>query len=119
MGRILEVILKSKLSDKKIYSLCKDYFLKENCKLVEEKPHTLLTFKGGSHFWTYVLGTSRWEKAIKNITVSIGSKKRERMVKIKYEVSWLVSIRSKEAAARKELHRLTKLLKAKITRIYH
>ncbi len=119
MGRTLEVILKSKLSEKRIYSLCKDYFLKQNCELIEEKPYALLTFRGGSHFWTYALATIRWEKALKTFTISIGSNTRERTVKIKYEVSWMVSIRSKDAAAGRELYNLSKLLKAKITRIYH
>jgi len=119
MGRTLEVTLKSRLSDKRIYSLCKDYFLKQNCKLIEEKPYTMLTFRGGSHFWTYALATIRWEKALKTFTISIGSNARERTVKIKYEVSWMVSIRSKDAAAGRELFNLSKLLKAKITNIYH
>jgi len=119
MGRVLEVTLKSGLSNKRVYNICKDYFLKGNCDLIEERPYSVLAFKGGSRFWTYVLGTSRWEKAVKDIKISISSKRKESIVKIRYDVSWLTSISLKERAAGRELYRLSKLLKAEITGIHH
>jgi len=74
-------------------------------------------FEAGSKFYTYVMGTMRWEKALRKVMVELVPTEKGSNAQITYDVSWLTSIPSIVKASRLEIARLKKEIKPMDIRI--
>ena len=117
MGRRYRLLFITGLPIQKFYKKIKDFYLGEGYKLLEERQPSYLVFEAGSKFYTYVMGTMRWEKALRKVMIELTPTEEGSNAQIIYEVSWLTSIPSIVKASRLEVARLKKRIKPKDIRI--
>ncbi len=112
MGKELLVVLESGKELDEVRKICKDFFLSQEYEVVGEAPE-LLVLKGGDFLWT-VLGTYRWHKILKTLTVSFRKMENKVSIKLNYDVSRLATVFSLVKTAKAEVEALKKKLDAKI-----
>jgi len=115
VGRKLRLLLKSEETKiEKLYDMCKTFFESRGYKLIDEKPYEKLVFKGGSKFFTYIIGTHRWSKALKTAYVTFIRGENNIKIEVLWDVSLGAIITSPIRYAKFEIAALVKALRAKV-----
>jgi len=117
LGRRYRLLFITDLPIEKFYKKLREFYLSEGYRLIEERSPSYLAFEAGSKFYTYVMGTMRWEKALRKVFIELSSTKGGSNAQIMYDVSWLTTIPSIVKASRLEVARLKKKVKPKDIRI--
>ena len=112
MGKELLVVLETEKNLDEAREICKQFFLSQEYEIVGEASE-LVVFKGGDFLWT-VLGTYRWHKIVKTITVSFQKIDEKLRIKLNYDVSRLATTFSLIRSAKHEIEGIRKKLDAKI-----
>jgi len=116
LGRKLRVIFEVyKGNPSTVFNDLRNYLVKNGYTIIETKEPTKIVAKAGSKFMTYVIGTKRWEKAIRTAYITIKRIHKKLIeVDILWEVSWLSSIISMSRAARFEVKAIAKAIGGKV-----
>jgi len=115
LGKELVVVFETGKTLEESKEICKNFFLSQEYEVMGEAPE-LLVLKGGDFLWT-LLGTYRWHKIVKTVTVSFERRDDKLNVKLNYDVSRLATVFSLMKSARYEIEALQKKLDAKIIEI--
>jgi len=112
LGRELVVTLETKKLLEDVRNICKEFFLSQGYEIMDETSE-LIVLKGGDFLWT-VLGTYRWHKIVKVLSISFKKHGDKLNVKLHYDISRLATVFSPFRSARHEIEALGKRLDAKI-----
>ncbi len=115
MGRKLLVLLEVPgKTPRFVFDKITMYLKKANYEILETSPPSKIVAKAGNKWYTYLLGTSRWEKALRTAYITIRKLPRITEVEILWDVSWMVVMISLPRAASREVRRIAKFIGGKI-----
>lgn len=115
MGRKLLVLLE--VAGKKprfVFDKLLMYLKRANYEILEMNPPNRIVAKAGNKWMTYLLGTSRWERALRTAYITIRYIPKITEVEILWDVSWMVVMISLPRAASREVKRIAKFIGAKV-----
>ncbi len=115
MGRKLKVLFEVKAKKPQVvYNRVMEYLKKAKYEILKADPPNKIVARAGSKFMTYVMGTARWEKALRTAYITIRKLPKLVEVEVLWEVSWLVTMVSLPRAARLEVSRFAKFIGARV-----
>jgi len=115
LGRELIVTLETERLLEDVRKICKEFFLSQGYEIMDETSE-LIVLKGGDFLWT-VLGTYRWHKIVKVLSISFKMHGDKLSIKLHYNISRLATVFSPFRSARHEIEALGRKLDAKIINV--